>query len=69
LRVAAGGAVAVDEHRVIDDAEGWGNQFSQALETSLELEQPQASETMKMVVMGLAAKFVARRLARDFDRD
>ena len=54
---------------MIDHAEGPRNQLSDLLETSFELKQPLAFQAVKVMMMGLTADFIARRMSGKLDRN
>jgi hypothetical protein len=64
----AGGAKPIDKHHVVNHAKGWWNHSPNVLKASLELKQPAALKTMKMMMMGLSADLIARWRARYLHR-
>ncbi len=63
------GAIAIDQHDMIDHCEGRRNQFPQVLKASFELVQLAALQAVKMMMMGLATHLVTWRRAWHFHRD
>jgi hypothetical protein len=57
-------AEAVHKDDVIDHAKARRNHFFEVLNASIKLKQPAALQTMKVVMMGLATDFIARRRPR-----